>query len=73
MWHKVNKKLPKKTDFYLISDGVDYSVAIYYKDKQVFIDKNISKPIEHNSIKYWSKISELPTEKSKYYNPMLRI
>ncbi len=60
MWKKVEKKLPKKTDYYLISDGSFYSVAIYLADKKKFIDRNQNNPII--DIKYWKRISLTPNE-----------
>ena len=62
-WRKVNKKLPKRTDFYLVSDGYgNYSVAIFSTELKTFIDKNRSNPIHNDKIKYWSKISDTPYE-----------
>ena len=60
-WKKVEKKLPKKTDFYLISDGSCYSVGIFIKDNQKFFDKDLVNPIL--DIKYWAKISLTPNER----------
>ena len=62
-WHRVNKKLPKRTDFYLVSDGYGtYSVAIFLKAQKIFIDRNNSNPIHNDKIRYWSKISDTPCE-----------
>ena len=60
MWHKVSKKLPKVMDYYLITDGTFYSVAIFAPEKKEFFDRNLDNPIETENVKYWKKIPLLP-------------
>jgi len=68
-WHKVEKRLPKKIDYYLISDGSFYSVGVYVVWQKKFVDRNIANPIEN--IKYWKKISVVPGEKLNLPNAMI--
>ena len=68
-WHRVEKQLPKKTDYYLISDGAFYSVGIYIVQQKKFIDRNATNPIKN--IKYWKKISIVPGEKLNLPNAMI--
>ena len=63
-WYKTDKKLPKKTDYYLISDGNTFSIGIFVVGNTKFFDKNFHQPIISENIKYWQKISELPIDKS---------
>lgn len=62
MWHRTNKKLPKKMDYYLISDGKFYSVAIFYTGTHTFLDRNYTNPILPKDVKYWKKISIVPKD-----------
>ncbi len=67
-WHNINKKKPKITDYYNISDGARISIGIYYSDEQKFYD--ISKmPLKN--IKYWTKIAELPCDDVKEIPPFM--
>jgi len=60
MWHKASKKLPKIMDYYLITDGTFYSVAIFSPSEKKFYDRNIDNPIVTENVKYWKKIPLLP-------------
>ena len=70
MWHKANKKLPKKTDYYLISNGIIYSVGIFDRLVNKFIDCKINNPILHEDIKYWMKIPMVPADKTNIPNAL---
>ena len=68
-WYRTEKRLPKKTDYYLISDGNFYSVGIYIAWQKKFIDRNTNNSIKN--IKYWKKISVVPGEKLNLPNAMI--
>ena len=61
-WYKTEKKLPKKIDYYLISDGKYYSVGIFFTTNNIFVDRNSDNPIPSENIKYWKKIPLTPRE-----------
>ena len=69
MWHKTSKRFPKKTDYFLVTDGLAYSVAVYSTYYKKFFDRNADRPIEHDMIKYWRKIPNLPRDKEKLNIP----
>ena len=61
MWHKTSEKLPKTMDYYLITDGTFYSVAVFSPSTKEFFDRNTGgNTIETENVKYWKKIPLLP-------------
>lgn len=67
-WYNVNQKLPKKTDYYLISDLIHYSIGIFDTENKTFIDCNTNKPILHENVKYWTKVPMVPICKTNVSN-----